>query len=43
MNINEKAILTECILGSNTIREEIFDKVNSSDFLTGNSIKVFET
>lgn len=42
MNINEKAILNECILGSNTIREEIFDKVDSSDFLTENSRKVFE-
>lgn len=42
ININEKAILNECILGSNTIREEIFDKVDSSDFLTENSRKVFE-
>lgn len=33
MNINEKAILNECILGSNAIREDIFDKVDTLDFL----------
>lgn len=42
MNINEKAILNECILGSNAIREEIFDKVDTLDFLNENSKKVFE-
>lgn len=43
MNLNEKAIINECILGSNTIRAEIFDKVNSSDFLCERSRKIFET
>ncbi len=42
MNINEKAILNECILGSSAIREEIFDKVDTLDFLNENSRKVFE-
>lgn len=42
INMNEKAILNECLLGSNTIREEIFDKVDSLDFFNENSRKVFE-